>query len=145
MTPLTLEQLEKTYGTNAHRLNVIAQLKEELAYWQAVTSALQVWVYGPFLGMTEEPDINVLLFAVLKPADPSSPRRVKRPNVQVHFRLGKDTVKKDDMIRTFNEHPQNVDNGVKLRPEQVHELALGGAGTAPAAPAAEAPPAPPAA
>ena len=143
---LTLEQLEKSYGTNPHRLNVIAQLKEELAYWQAVTSALQVWVYGPFLGMTEEPDINVLLFAVLKPADPAAPRRVKRPNVQVHFRLGKDSVKKDDMIRTFNEHPQNVDNGVKLKPEQVHELALGAAApAAPAAPPAEAPPAPPAA
>ncbi len=125
MSQLTLEQLQQNHGTNPSRAELVKQLGEELDYWKAISSALRVWVYGPFLGLTETPDVlNVLLTAVLKPPDPNAPHRVRRPQIQVHFRLVKELVDKAEMVRTFNALPQNIENNVQLDPERVVELVL---------------------
>jgi hypothetical protein len=138
MSQFTLEQLEQQHGRNPHRVELVKHLREELEYWKAVSTSMRAWVYGPFMGVAEAPDaINVLLIAVLKPPDPGSPRRVRRPQVQVHFRLGKELVNKDEMVRTFNQLPQNIENGIQLVPDRVFELTLdAGAPAAPPAPAA---------
>ena len=125
MSQMTLEQIEQTHGGNPHRADLIKQLREELDYWKAISASLRAWVYGPFTGMAEAPDtINVLLIAVLKPADPNAPRRVRRPQIQVHFRLGKELVDTAEMVRTFNTLPQNIENNLRLDPDRVIELVL---------------------
>jgi hypothetical protein len=125
MSQLTLEQLEKLHATNPHRAELLRQFREELDYWKAVSSSLRVWVYGPYFGLADQPDtINVLLIAVLKPPDPSAPRRQRRPQVQVHFRLGKELVAKEEMVKTFNSLPQNIENSIQLDSERVFELTL---------------------
>ncbi|MGA2497426.1 MAG: hypothetical protein ABSH20_06775 [Tepidisphaeraceae bacterium] len=122
---MTLEQIEQHHAGNPHRAELVKQLREELDYWKAISSALRAWIYGPFLGMAETPDaINVLLIAVLKPADPNAPHRIRRPQIQVHFRLGKELVDKAEMVRTFNSLPQNIENNLQLDPERVVELVL---------------------
>ncbi|MFI5378777.1 MAG: hypothetical protein ACHRHE_05745 [Tepidisphaerales bacterium] len=122
---MTLEQIEQNHGANPHRAELIKQLREELDYWKTISASLRVWLFGPFLGLAEAPDvINVLLIAVLKPADANAPRRVRRPQIQVHFRLGKELVDKAEMVRTFNSLPQNLENNLKLDPERVVELTL---------------------
>jgi hypothetical protein len=125
MSQITFEQLEQKHGANPHRAELIKQLREELDYWKAVSASLRVWLFGPFLGLAETPDaVNVLLIAVLKPPDPAAPRRVRRPQIQVHFRLGKELVDKAEMVRTFNALPQNIENNLQLDPERVIELTL---------------------
>ena len=125
MSQLTLEQFEQNHGANPQRAELVKHLREELDYWKAISASFRVWIYGAFLGMAEAPDvINVLLIAVLKPPDANAPRRVRRPQVQVHFRLGKELVDKAEMVRTFNSLPQNIENNLKLDPERVVELVL---------------------
>lgn len=125
MTDLTLEQLEKSYATNPARQAVLAELKEELEYWKKVTSAMKAWVFGPFLGITPEPDrIDVLLQAVLKPFEPGMPSRGKHDKVRVVFRLVKQVTTKEDMIKMFNDQPVNQENNISLKPDQVAELLL---------------------
>jgi hypothetical protein len=123
MSDLTLEQVEKQYATNTARQAVFKELREEIDYWKSTTSALKVWIFGQFLGIADEPDrVQILLTAVLKPPDPALPRPVRREKVQVFRRMGPALVSKEEMIRTFNLHPQNVEEGVTLRGDQVKEL-----------------------
>ncbi len=139
MSEITFEQIEAQYAKNPARQAVLKELREEIDYWKQTTTALRAWVFGQFFGIVEEPDkVQVLISAVLKPPDPSLPRNVRRDRVQVYRRMGPALVSKEEMIRTFNMHPQNQEEGITLRPEQVKELKLG---DAPAAPAAPAPPA----
>jgi hypothetical protein len=127
MKQITFEQLQQQHTANGHRVELLEHLREELDYWQAVSAELRVWLYGPFLGITEAPNaVQILLAAVLKPHSPTAPRRVRRPQVEVHFRLVKDLVNKEEMVRTFNNLPQNIVNHVSLEPDRVAELTLGG-------------------
>jgi len=125
MTEISLEQIESLHATNSARQAIFRELKEEIDYWKATTSALKVWIFGQFLGIAEEPDrVQILVSAVLKPPDPALPRPVRHDKVQVFRRMGPALVSKEEMIRTFNLHPQNVEEGVTLRPDQVKELTI---------------------
>ncbi len=122
---ITFEQIEKLYATNPARAAVVKELREEIDYWKNTTTALKAWVFGQFFGIVEEPErVQVLISAVLKPPDPSLPRNIRHDKVQVFRRMGPALVSKDEMIRTFNLHPQNVEEGVTLRSDQVKELTI---------------------
>src|SRR5688572_3298278 len=123
MSEITFEQIEQQYARNPARQAVLKELREEIDYWKATSTTLRAWVFGQFFGIAEEPDkVQVLISAVLKPPDPSLPRPVRRDKVQVYRRMGPALVSKEEMIRTFNLHPQNVEEGVTLRGDQVKEL-----------------------
>ena len=125
MSDLTLEQIEKQHATNPARQAIFKELSEEINYWKGTTSALKVWIFGQFLGIAEEPDrVQILVSAVLKPPDPAAPRPIRHDKVQVFRRFGPALVSKEEMIRTFNQHPQNQEEGVTLRPDQVRELTI---------------------
>lgn len=125
MSPMTLEQFQARYATNPHRENLVNLLKLELDYWKAVCSSFRVWVYGPFLGIADQPDaINLLLFAILNPPDPNAPKRQPKPQIQVHFRLGRELVTAEQMVQTFNNLPQNIENKLQLDPAKVVELTI---------------------
>jgi hypothetical protein len=125
MSDITFEQIEAQYARNPARAAVLKELREEIDYWKQTTSALKAWVFGQYFGIVEEPDkVQVLITAVLKPPDPSLPRPTRHDKVQVFRRMGPALVTKEEMIRTFNLHPQNQEEGVTLRPEQVKELAI---------------------
>src|SRR5436190_11724881 len=122
---ITFEQIDKQYATNPARAAVLKELREEIEYWKATTTALKAWVFGQYFGIVEEPErIQVLITAVLKPPDPSLPRNIRHDKVQVFRRMGPVLVTKDEMIRTFNLHPQNQEEGVTLRADQVKELTI---------------------
>ena len=126
MSDLSFEQIEKQYATNPARQAIFKELREEVEYWKQTTSALKVWVFGNFLGIAEEPDrVQILVSAVLKPPDASVPRPVRREKVQVFRRFGPALVSKEEMIRTYNNLAQNVEEGVVLRGDQVKEVLLG--------------------
>lgn len=125
MSDITFEQIEKQYATNPARQAVFKELREEIDYWKLTTSALKAWVFGQYFGIADEPErVQVLITAVLKPPDPALPRPVRHDKVQVFRRMGPALVTKDEMIRTFNLHPQNQEEGVTLRPDQVKELTI---------------------
>ena len=125
MSDLTLEQIEKQHATNPARQAIFRELKEEIDYWKGTTSALKVWIFGNFLGIAEEPDrVQILVSAVLKPPDPSAPRPVRHDKVQVFRRFAPAVLSKEEMIRTYNNLAQNVDEGIVLRGDQVKEITL---------------------
>ena len=125
MSDITLEQLEKQHATNPARQAVFRELKEELEYWKSTTSALKVWIFGNFLGIAEEPDrVQILVSAVLKPPDPSAPRPVRHDKVQVFRRFAPALLTKEDLVKTYNNLPQNVEEGIVLRADQVKEITL---------------------
>jgi hypothetical protein len=125
MSEITLEQIDKQYATNPARAAVLKELREEIDYWKNTTTALKAWVFGQFFGIVEEPEkVQVLISAVLKPPDPALPRPIRHDKVQVFRRMGPALVTKEEMIRTFNLHPQNQEEGVTLRPDQVQELTI---------------------
>jgi len=125
MSDITFEQIEKQYATNPARLAILKELREEIDYWKQTTSALKAWVFGQYFGIADEPErVQVLISAVLKPPDPTLPRPARRDKVQVFRRMAPALVSKDEMIRTFNQHPQNVEEGVTLRGDQVRELTI---------------------
>ena len=125
MSDITLEQIEKQHATNPARQAVFKELREEIDYWKSTTSALKVWIFGNFLGIAEEPDrVQILVSAVLKPPDPSVPRPVRHDKVQVFRRFGPALVSKEDMVKTYNNLAQNVEEGIVLRPDQAREITL---------------------
>ena len=125
MSDITFEMIEKQYATNPARQAILKELREEIDYWKLTTSALKAWVFGQYFGIVDEPErVQVLISAVLKPHDPAQPRPVRHEKVQVFRRMGPALVSKDEMIRTFNSHPQNVEEGVTLRGDQVRELTI---------------------
>ena len=125
MSDLTLEQIEKQHATNPARQAVFRELKEEIEYWKGTTSALKVWVFGNYLGISEEPDrVQILVSAVLKPPDPAAPRPVRHDKVQVFRRFGPALVSKEEMVKTYNNLPQNVEEGIVLRADQAKEIIL---------------------
>src|SRR5882672_9207901 len=125
MSDITFEQIEKQYAINPARAAVLKELREEIEYWKQTTSALKAWVFGQYFGIVDEPErVQVLISAVLKPSDPSLPRPIRHEKVQVFRRMGPALVSKEEMIRTFNQHPQNQEEGVTLRPDQVRELTI---------------------
>jgi hypothetical protein len=125
MSDITFEQIEQQYARNPARQAVLKELREEIEYWKGTSSSLKAWVFGQYFGIAEEPDkVQVLISAVLKPPDPSLPRPIRRDKVQVYRRLGPALVSKEEMIRTFNLHPQNQEEGITLRAEQVKELTI---------------------
>ncbi|HEV8293605.1 MAG TPA: hypothetical protein VGP94_16845 [Tepidisphaeraceae bacterium] len=126
MSDITFEQIEKQYATNPARQAILKELREEIEYWKQTTSALKAWVFGQYFGIADEPErVQVLISAVLKPPDPALPRPIRHEKVQVFRRMGPALVSKEEMIRTFNSHPQNVEEGVTLRGDQVRELTIG--------------------
>jgi hypothetical protein len=125
MSDTTFEQIEKQFAINPARQAILKELREEIEYWKLTTSALKAWVFGQYFGIADEPErVQVLISAVLKPPDPALPRPVRHEKVQVFRRMGPVLVSKDEMIRTFNLHPQNVEEGVVLKAEQVKELTI---------------------
>jgi len=125
MSDITLEQIEKQHASNPARQAVFKELREEIDYWKSTTSALKVWIFGNFLGIAEEPDrVQILISAVLKPPDPSVPRPVRHDKVQVFRGFGPALVSKDEMIRTYNNLAQNIEEGIVLRGDQVKEITL---------------------
>jgi len=125
MSDLTLEQIEKQHATNPPRQAIFRELKEEIEYWKLTTSALKIWIFGTFLGIVEEPErVQILVSAVLKPPDPSVPRPVRHDKVQVFRRFGPALVSKEDMVKTYNNLPQNVEEGIVLRADQAREITL---------------------
>ena len=125
MSDITFEQIEKQYATNPARQAILKELREEVEYWKLTTTALKAWVFGQFFGIADEPErVQVLISAVLKPHDPALPRNIRHDKVQVFRRMGPVLVTKEEMIRTFNLHPQNVEEGVTLRGDQVKELTI---------------------
>jgi len=125
MSDISLEQIEKQYATNPARQAVFKELREEIEYWKQTTSAVKVWIFGQFLGISEEPDrVQILVSAVLKPPDPSAPRAARRDKVQVFRRFGPALFSKDEMVKTYNNLAQNVEEGIVLRGEQVKEITL---------------------
>jgi hypothetical protein len=125
MSDITFEQIEAQYARNPARAAVLKELREEVDYWKQTTSALKAWVFGQYFGIVEEPEkVQLLISAVLKPPDPSLPRPVRHDKVQVFRRMGPALVSKDEMLRTFNLHPQNQEEGVTLRADQVKELTI---------------------
>jgi len=125
MSDLTFEQIEKQYATNSARQGILKELREEIEYWKQTTSALKVWVFGQFFGIADEPErVQVLITAVLKPPDPSLPRPIRHDKVQVFRRMGPALVTKEEMIRTYNNLAQNVEEGIVLRADQVKELTI---------------------
>lgn len=126
MSDISFEQIEKQYATNPARQAIFKELREEIDYWKSTTSVLKVWIFGNFLGIAEEPDrAQILVSAVLKPPDPAVPRPVRHDKVQVFRRFGPALYSKEEMIKTYNNLAQNVEEGIVLRPEQVKEIALG--------------------
>jgi hypothetical protein len=125
MSPMTLEQFHSRYATNPHRENLVNLLQQELEYWKAISSSFRAWAWGPFLGVADQPDaINVLLIAILKPPDPNSPKRQLKPQIQVHFRLANELVTAEQMVKTFNNLPQNIENNIRLDASKVVEISL---------------------
>jgi hypothetical protein len=125
MSDLSFEQIEQQYATNPARQAILKELREEIDYWKLTTSALKVWVFGQFLGISEEPErVQILVSAVLKPPDPATPRPIRHEKVQVFRRFGPALVSKEDMIKTYNNLAQNLEEGIVLRGEQVKELTV---------------------
>ena len=125
MSDISLEQIEKLHAINAARQAVFKELREELEYWNQTTSAVKVWIFGQFLGISEEPDrVQILVSAVLKPPDPNAPRAARRDKVQVFRRVGPALFSKDEMIKTYNNLAQNVEEGIVLRGDQVKEITI---------------------
>jgi len=125
MSDISFEQIEKQYAGNPARQAILKELREEIEYWKQTTSALKVWVFGQFFGISDEPErVQVLITAVLKPSDPSLPRPIRHDKVQVFRRMGPALVTKEEMIRTYNNLAQNVDEGIVLRADQVKELTI---------------------
>ena len=125
MSEISFQQIEQQYATNPTRQAIFKELREEIEYWKQTTSALKVWIFGNFLGIAEEPDrVQILVSAVLKPPDPATPRPVRHDKVQVFRRFGPALVSKEDMIKTYNNLAQNVEEGIVLRGDQVKELTI---------------------
>jgi hypothetical protein len=125
MSDISFEQIEKQYAANPARQAILKELREEIEYWKQTTSALKAWVFGQFFGIADEPErVQVLISAVLKPPDPSLPRPIRHDKVQVFRRMGPALVSKEEMIRTYNNLAQNVEEGIVLRADQVKELTI---------------------
>ena len=82
-------------------------------------------MFGNYLGNADEPDrAQILISAVLKPPDPATPRPVRRDKVQVFRRFGPALISKEEMLKTYNNLAQNVEEGIVLRGDQVKEITL---------------------